>query len=78
MFQSKKCTDDARWSALYGLHKSGVGLMYQPCTCIGLAVLSIQRSLWVAGAFAVAAFFFQLRGSSEHLPKRQVHLAAAV
>ena len=28
--------------------------MYQPCTCIGLAVLSIQHSLWVAGAFAVA------------------------
>ena len=39
MFQSKKCTDDARWSAVYD--KSGVG------------VLSIQHSLWVAGAFAV-------------------------
>ena len=51
MFQSKKCTDDVQWSAVYGLHKSGVGLMYQPCTCIGLAVLSIQHM--VAGAFAV-------------------------
>ena len=38
---------------MYGLNKSGVVLMYQPCKCIGLVVLSIQCSLWATGAFAV-------------------------
>ena len=31
---------------MYGLNKSGVVLMHQPCKCIGLVVLSIQCSLW--------------------------------